>query len=161
MPIAVKPVQDSDIPPMAAIRAQEWESQSYWATRIGWYLSGEHSPQQALSPRVAFVAVDGNAVVGFVAGHRTRRYSCDAELQWMSVAAERRRQGIAGLMLAAIADWFLQQNAPRVCVDVSPGNTAARAFYAKYGAVPLNEDWLVWEDFRVIFNRTDVRPLDL
>jgi GNAT superfamily N-acetyltransferase len=130
MPIAVRSVQNSDIPAMAAIRAKEWESDSFWVTRIDGYLSGELSPQQALLARAALVAVDGNAVVGFVAGHKTRRHSCDGELQWMNVAVEQRRQGIATLMLAAIAAWFIQQQALRIYVDVSPVKLAARTLCA-------------------------------
>jgi hypothetical protein len=43
------------------------------------------SPQQALPARAAFVAMDGTKLVGFVAGHRTRRLGCDGELQWVNV----------------------------------------------------------------------------
>ena len=42
---------------------------TFWTDRITWYLRGEHSPQQALPERAAFVAVDEGKLVGFVAGH--------------------------------------------------------------------------------------------
>lgn len=165
MTVKIKPAEDRDIAAMAALRAQEWETAAYWEALIGQYLRGEHSPQQALPPRTVLVAVDhdkdhnkvhgkdaGNAgkVVGFVAGHRTCRYGCDGELEWINVAQEARGCGVAGTLLAAIAAWFVQQDALRVCVDVDPNNTAARGLYAKFGAQPLNDHWMVWEDVRVM-----------
>jgi len=58
MPITIRPGELTDIPLIAAIRAQEWE-QKVLTDRIGLYLSGEHSPQEALPARAAFVAMDG------------------------------------------------------------------------------------------------------
>ncbi len=135
---------------MASIRAKEWETEVCWKMRIGSYLAGERSPQHALSARAAFVAVGNATVVGFVAGHRTLSYGCDGELEWINVAWERRGAGIAGQLLAMIAAWFEEQGALRVCVDVEPGNTAARGFYAKSGAQRLNDHWMVWEDIRAV-----------
>lgn len=154
MPIVVRPVEEGDIAAMAAIRASESRSAAFWENRISGYLTGEHSPQQAQGARVAFVAVDDGAVAGFVAGHLTRRYACDGELQWIDVAEGRRRQGIAGKLMTTIAIWFAQQNASRVCVNVASTNAPAQALYAKYGAKPLNEHWMVWEDARVIFGHS-------
>jgi hypothetical protein len=54
---------------MAAIPAQQWGDKTFWTDRITWYLRGEHSPQQALPERAAFVTVDEGKLVGFVAGH--------------------------------------------------------------------------------------------
>jgi GNAT superfamily N-acetyltransferase len=150
MPVVFRPAEDRDLAAMASIRAKEWETEAYWRMRIGGYLAGERSPQHALSARAAFVAVDNDAVVGFVAGHRTRRYGCDGELEWINVAGERRGAGIAGQLLAMIAVWFVTQGALRVCVDVEPGNTVARGFYAKFGAQRLNNHWMVWEDIRTV-----------
>jgi hypothetical protein len=39
-----------------------------------------------LTERAAFVAIDDGDLVGFVAGHKTRRLGCDGELQWINVA---------------------------------------------------------------------------
>jgi GNAT superfamily N-acetyltransferase len=138
---------------MAAIRAQEWETEAFWAVRIGLYLSGEHSPRQALPRRAAFVALDGGELVGFVAGHRTRRLGCDGELQWVNVARESRGQGIAGRLMVRIGEWFAEQNANRVCVNVAAGNTAARRLYARHGAQALDEHWMIWEDSRAVCAR--------
>jgi ribosomal protein S18 acetylase RimI-like enzyme len=115
--------------------------------RTGAYLEGAHHPQQALAPRVAFAAFDGDAVVGYVTGHLTRRYECDGELQTIWVAPDHRRCGVATMLLALLARWFVEHDARRVCVDVEPDNAVARAFYTRHGAETLNRHWLVWPDF--------------
>ncbi|HLJ26029.1 MAG TPA: GNAT family N-acetyltransferase [Candidatus Angelobacter sp.] len=102
-----------------------------------------------MAARTALVAVEDGALVGFVAGHGTRRYGCEGELQWINVAEAQRGQGVACTLLVKIAVWFAQQNALRVCVNVDPKNVAARGLYTKFGAQPLNEHWMVWEDIRV------------
>jgi RimJ/RimL family protein N-acetyltransferase len=146
----IRPAEPRDIPAMAVLRSHHWETPAFWEPRVEHYLFGSHSPQQALSGRAAFVAEEGESVTGFVAGHLTRRYQCDGELQWINVAPDYRGRGIAGALLVAMAHWFAQQNARRICVDVVPENTAARRFYAAHGAVPLNPHWMVWEDITKI-----------
>jgi GNAT superfamily N-acetyltransferase len=143
---------------MASIRAKQWETAAYWQRRIPGYLNGELSPQQALAPRAAFVAADGQQIVGLVAGHLTRRFQCDAELEWIDTIAERRRQGIARALLRTMAGWFVEHNACKVCVD--PGNDIARAVYAKYGAQPLNQHWMVWDDARILTNSPQSPPFE-
>jgi hypothetical protein len=50
------------------------------------------------SARAVFVATENEElVIGFVAGHLTKSFDCDAELQWINVIAEKRGQGIAAL----------------------------------------------------------------
>ena len=135
--------QAADVPAMAHIRAREWASCDYWTNRIAGYLEGESNPQRALPPRTCYAAVDESSVVGFAAGHLTRRYGCEGELEWINVVPERRGAGIASELLRLLAGWFVQQQALRICVDPDP---AARAFYIRHGAETLNEHWLVWND---------------
>ncbi|HXC94632.1 MAG TPA: GNAT family N-acetyltransferase [Edaphobacter sp.] len=151
MPVIIRPAEPADMPAMASIRAQSWETEPYWHNRITRYLGGIHSPQHALAPRITFVAIDEERkqeLVGFIAGHLTRRYNCDGELQWIDTLEQRRRQGIASTLLLPLAQWFEQQDALRVCVD--PGNDIARSFYRHHGAEPLNQHWMVWKDIRKI-----------
>ena len=148
MPIVIRGAEEHDVAGMAALRAQTWGAAPYWTARIGGYLNGEHSPQQALAERVAFVALDGDVVVGLVAGHRTKRFGCDGELEWIDLAKERRGQGIADGLMATMMAWFVEHEALRVCVNVAPHNAVAQRFYARHGAVPLNEYWMVWNDIR-------------
>jgi len=149
----IRPAEDRELAAIAVLRSLGWEVPEFWEPRIALYLSGEHSPQQALAPRAAFVAVEDGKVVGFVAGHRTRRFGYDGELQWINVAHEQRGAGVAGSLLAAIAAWFVQESALRVCVNVEPNNVAARRFYEKFGARSLREYWMTWEDIRVVDGR--------
>jgi len=135
---------------MARIRAREWETEVYWTARIGAYLAGDHSPEKGRAARAVFVATEDEVVVGFVAGHLTDRFRCDAELQWINVIEEKRGRGIAGLLIEKIASWFVEQNAMRVCVD--PDAPATR-LYEKFGATPLNRHWMVWEDSREMMRR--------
>jgi ribosomal protein S18 acetylase RimI-like enzyme len=135
---------------MARIRALEWGSLEFWTNRMTGYLNGEHNPQRALPPRSCYVAVRDSSVVGFVAGHLTRRYGCEGELQWINILPERRRAGIASELLRLQGGWFVEQKALRVCVDVEPSNAVARAFYTRRGAETLNDHWLVWNDIRKV-----------
>lgn len=73
----------SDIRAMARIRS-EGEEGGASEERMARYLAREHHPQHALLPRVIYVAWEGNALVGYVAGHLTRHYACDSELQWIA-----------------------------------------------------------------------------
>lgn len=138
---------------MAATRALEWGTQEFWADRIGRYLTGKHSRRQALPERTAFVAVDGCDLVGFVAGHKTRRFGCDGELQWINVIEEQRGLGVASCLMITIGAWFAAQDARRICVNVEPLNLPARRLYTRHGAQILSEHWMQWEDARVMCRR--------
>ena len=146
MSVTLRSATASDVSAVVAIRAKEWGDEAFWTHRIAGYLNGEYSPQQALPERAVFVAVDGNELVGFVAAHRTRRFGCDCELQWINVAPERRGPGIADQLMTRILEWFHHQAAKRICVNIAPENTAARRVYARHGARPLNEHWMIWDD---------------
>jgi GNAT superfamily N-acetyltransferase len=146
-------VDKSDIPAMARMRAAEWETEEYWRVRISRYLNRELHPQQALMPRVSYVALEGDSLLGFIAGHLTRRYACDGELEWVNVIPERRGSAVASELLRLLAAWFAEQKASRICVDVDPANTTARRFYLRHGADKLNEHWLVWDDIKVVLGQ--------
>ncbi len=135
---------------MARLRAEEWETIEYWVARITGYLGGTQDPRNSLSARQAFVATVDDEVVGFVAGHLTHRYGCTGELEWINVARTHRSRGIASVLLRAIAEWFVEANATKVCVDVDPANLSARRLYESHGARELNPHWLVWDDIGAI-----------
>lgn len=135
---------------MARIRAAEWETEEYWINRISAYLAAELHPQQALKPRAGYVSYKESSLIGFVAGHLTRRHSCDGELEWINVIPEHRGSGVASELLRLLAGWFVSQSAFRICVDVQPENIAARKFYKRNGAEELNTHWLVWPDIGAV-----------
>jgi len=145
--------EKADIPAMGRIRAAEWETEEYWRVRISRYLNCELHPEQVLMPRVSYVALEAESLVGFIAGHLTRRYACDGELEWINVIPECRGSAVASELLRLLAAWFAEQKASRICVDVEPNNTTARRFYKRYGADDLNEHWLVWNDIKVVLGQ--------
>lgn len=148
--ILYRTAEEPDFPGMVRLRALKRGNEDYWSYRISRYFEGSYNPQQALGTRVAFVAVEGDSVVGFIAGHLTSRYSCDGEVQWIHVAPERRRSGVASELLRMLAKWFVEQNALKVCVDVDPSNTAGLKFYQRHGAVELVPHWMYWNDIRTV-----------
>lgn len=142
----IREAQLSDVPAMVALRVPGDTEGVPSADRMRGYLAGELFPQRALRARVVLVAEVERQIVGYIAGHLTRRYGCDGELEWLYVAYGARRQGLATALLHALAAWFVTQAAHQVCVNVHPGNAAARAFYLVRGARVLNPHWLVWDD---------------
>ena len=144
--VLYRPATLLDVAAIAQLSCEAWANAPDWEHRLASYLSGEHHPRHARFERVAIVAEQNDEIIGFIAGHLTRRYGCDGELQWINVAESQRRQGVASELLRNIAEWFGENSAHRVCVDVRPRNAAARAFYARQGAEPLNDHWLVWPD---------------
>ena len=135
---------------MARIRAAEWETEEYWRARISGTWTADCIRNKALIPRVSYVAVEEDLMVGFIAGHLTRRHQCDGELEWINVIPERRRSGVASELLRRLAEWFAGQKVFRVCVDVDPAKTAVRRFYMCHGAIDLNKHWLVWNDITAV-----------
>lgn len=146
-------VEPSDIAAMADIRAGDWGSVEAWGKRIQQYLAGEHHPRHALAPRVAFVCCNEQSIVGFIAGHLTRRFDCEGELQWISIQPLFRGRGIASELFQLLAQWFARHDAHRICVDVDPKNERARRFYARQGAVDLRPHWMVWDDIATAARR--------
>lgn len=130
----------SDIPSLVRMRGEEDPPDA----RMLAYLLGEHHPQQALGPRAMWMALDGESPVGYIAGHLTRRFGCDGELQYLYVLPSHRRRRVAAGLLAPLATWFVDQGARRVCVDV--GSEGARRFYESQGARDLTPHFMVWED---------------
>lgn len=84
--------------------------------------------------------------MGLIAGHLTRRFGCDGELEWVSVQPRYRGKAIASELLRQLAEWFAKLGALRVCVDVEPSNEAARRFYRSHGAEDLKPHWMIWKD---------------
>lgn len=112
------------------------------------YLAGEHHPRHALAPRAMWLAEKAGRPVGYVAGHLTRRFACDGELEWIYVVGEERRRGVAAELVRLLAAWFVEKGARRICVDL--GDERARGFYLRLGAVDLRKHWLVWNDIGLL-----------
>jgi GNAT superfamily N-acetyltransferase len=139
----------ADVPAMARSRLAD-PAAGRADERMAAYLEGKHHPQQALGPRVAFVALDAEGVVGYIAGHLTRRHQYDGEVQYLFVAPRHRGTGVAARLLRLQAGWFIRRQARRICVNVDPDNAVARAFYTRLGATELNRFWFVWSDVGIL-----------
>jgi len=63
----------ADVPAMARSRAADAEAGPADA-RMARYLDGAHHPHEALAPRTAFVALESDAVIGYIAGHACTRH---------------------------------------------------------------------------------------
>jgi GNAT superfamily N-acetyltransferase len=146
--VLYRPATLLDVSAMAQLRSEHWGNAPDWERTVAAYLSGEHHPRQARLPRVAIIAEQDGEIIGFVAGHLTRRYKCDGELQWINVSADQRGHGVATGLLRQLAEWFVSHDAHRICVDLQPRNNTARAFYTRNGAEPLNDRWMVFADIR-------------
>ena len=142
----------ADVPSLARLpRVGEAGGDS--VERMFRYLACEHHPQQALIPRVMWMAERGGSPIGYIAGHLTRRYGCQGELQWVYVVSEHRRTRVASQLIRRLAEWFVANDAHRVCVDVGDDN--ARGFYARHGAEDLSKHWMVWNDIGQILDTHD------
>lgn len=118
--------------------------------RMAAYFAGHHHPQQALAPRAGYVALDDDRVIGYIAGHLTRRHGCEGEVQYLYVAPAHRRSRVATALLELLAGWFTREGARRVCVNVDVESPAAAPFYRSHGAAPLSRFWYVWEDIELL-----------
>lgn len=156
--ICIREAKASDGTTIARVQARTMVASAYYDTshdedaeygrlfpRITSYLAGTYHPSYALVDRAMFVATYQQQPIGFIAGHRSTRMGCTAELQWMFVVPEWQRQGVGGRLLHAMIPWFHSHASTRVIVDAAPENPY-RAFYLKHGAIPLDAYWLYWED---------------
>jgi ribosomal protein S18 acetylase RimI-like enzyme len=140
---------------MASLRDKSGWSGGANAERMRMYLSNEHDPQYALSRRIAFIAVQNDTLMGYIAGHLTTRFGYQGELQWILVDPDCRGGSVASDLLIRMAEWFLRNESKRICVNVEPDNVRARAFYRRLGAVELSEYWLQWPDISEVQKRHD------
>ncbi|HVS92869.1 MAG TPA: GNAT family N-acetyltransferase [Mucilaginibacter sp.] len=148
MSINYRVATESDISSLARLRALLRGTVEGWAPYIKGYMDGITNPQKAMAQRTVYVATDGDRIVGWIAGHLTKRLGCDGELQWIDVDPEYRRKGIASELIKMLAGWFVRQGAKKICVD--PGNDNSRSVYAVNGAANLNQHWMYWEDITTL-----------
>jgi GNAT superfamily N-acetyltransferase len=137
----------ADVPAMEECRVGDVDAGAP-DSRMAAYLDGRHHPGQAKQPRTGVVALDDDRVVGYIAGHLTRRFRCEGELQYLYVAPSHRRSGVARALVQKLADWFVSQGAKKICVNAA--DDAAAAFYRRIGANDLTPHWLMWDDIQSV-----------
>lgn len=135
----------ADVPAIAACRLNDpTVGPADW--RMASYFDGKHHPQQARRPRTGYVALAGDTIVGYIAGHLTTRFGCRGEVQYLFVAPVFRRRGIATALLGLMAEWFAAADARKVCVNVDADSPGATPFYESTGAVRRKPFWHQWDD---------------
>jgi GNAT superfamily N-acetyltransferase len=77
-------------------------------------------------------------------------YGCEGEVQYLYVAPQARRHGVAAQLLQLLAEWFNGRGIRRVCVNVDVESAGAAPFYLAARARPLNRHWYVWDDIRSV-----------
>lgn len=144
-PILYREASESDVAAMAESRSGDVAAGPA-DERMADYFAGKHHPRYALEPRKGFVATDGDSIVGYVAGHLTKRFGCEGELQYLYVAPAYRRQGIARALIGRLGKWFVRNGARRVCVNVDAKSPGARELYSSLSATDLRPYWMEWRD---------------
>ena len=139
----------ADVPAMAACRLSD-SAAGPADPRMAAYFDGTHHPQQALPPRVGYVALVREGIIGYIAGHLTTRHDYAGEVQYLFVAPEFRRRGVATALLRLLADWFGSAGAQKVCVCVDARSPAAKPFYESASAFPFRRFWYGWDDVSVL-----------
>lgn len=148
--VVIRPATLSDVSAMARCRLAD-PGAGPSDPRMSAYLEGRHHPQGALGPRIAFVALIGNDVIGYIAGHRTERHGCSGEVQYLFVAPTHRRSGVGTSLLRQMADWFVAQGAKKVCVGIADDSPPeAKPFVERTGARPLKKHWHAWQDIGLL-----------
>lgn len=154
----IREAVDSDLDAIARVQARTMVACEHYGSaheeeseyrrlhpRIAGYFAGTYHPGCSLPERTMWVAAHDGQVVGFIAGHRSTRMGCDAELQWMFVLPQWQRKGVGASLLQPLREWSIANRSTKVIIDAPPENPC-RAFYLKHGAIPLDEYWLYWEN---------------
>ena len=69
-------------------------------------------------------------MVGFIAGHFSRRYETEGELQSIHVLKDFQGRGIGAELLRRLAVWFVAHQRRKICVGIDPASSYKR-FYEK------------------------------
>jgi GNAT superfamily N-acetyltransferase len=145
MPVVFRVASSADVPLIEACRLPDPDAAPA-DHRMAAYFDGHHHPQQALAPRIGYLALVDGSVVGYIAAHLSTRHSCQGEVQYLYVAPPYRRQGVATGLMRKVAEWFREQHAAKVCVCVDADSPAAEPFYASLGATHIRKFWMIWND---------------
>jgi GNAT superfamily N-acetyltransferase len=170
-PAIVRAAATTDAPAIARVRIDAWRS-TYRGMIPDAYLDGMSVDEseshwrrilQAAPGRFSvFVAVEGEAVVGFAAGHMLEppKLGCDAELSAIYLRADRRRTGIGRRLAGTVAAAQRGHGATALLTWVIAGNRPARAFYEALGAELLVEQPFQWDGIDLVETGYGFRDLD-
>jgi GNAT superfamily N-acetyltransferase len=167
----VRVAAPADAPAIARVRVDAWRS-TYRGMIPDAYLDGMSVAEseahwrrilEAAPGRFSvFVAVEGDEVVGFAAGHvlDPAKLGCDAELSAIYLTAGRRRTGIGRRLAGTVAAAQRGHGATALLTWVIAGNRPARAFYEALGAELLVEQPFQWDGIDLVEAGYGFRDLD-
>lgn len=92
-----------------------------------------------VSTNAWFLACHGDRPVGLACGIPEPEDPCGRHLVGMWVEPERRGQGVADRLVAAVTQWALEEGARRLALWVVDGNRRARRCYERLGFVATGE----------------------
>jgi GNAT superfamily N-acetyltransferase len=124
------------------------------SSRWDGYVRRLRHPQHAEEPRVLFAATMNGEMVGFIAGHFSRRYATEGELQSIHVLKDFQGRGVGAELLKQLAAWFVAHKRRKICVGIDPASPYKR-FYEKHGAHFINPHWLVWDDIACVLEEQE------
>jgi [ribosomal protein S18]-alanine N-acetyltransferase len=87
---------------------------------------------ESTTSRVAWVALDGTELFGFVVAHLVANF---CELESIVVAKSARRTGIGRVLFNEVINWSTASAAQKIELEVRNGNDSALAFYESAGFV--------------------------
>ncbi len=116
----------------------------HYIDRLKAYIRKEHHPRDAKDPRMIYIAIADEEIVGYIAGHLSEGLGLEGELQAIFILLEHQRRGLGTQLVITLAKWFKKWNAKEVCVDRQEGS---EGFYIKLGARFNDQGWLVWDNF--------------
>jgi len=170
-PVIVRVAAPADAPAIARVRIDAWRS-TYRGMIPDAYLDAMSVDEseahwrrilQAAPGRFSvFVAVEGEELVGFAAGHMLDppKLGCDAELSAIYLRADRRRTGIGRRLAGTVAAAQRGHGATALLTWVIAGNRPARAFYGALGAELLVEQPFQWDGIDLVEAGYGFRDLD-
>ena len=125
----VRPAGVDDVPAVAALETACLGADAWSESLVSQGIEGS-------LPTVSYLVAEHD---GEVIGHAVTSVAGDiAELQRIAVAAEHRRQGVAGQLLRAAVDAASRTEADRMLLEVRVENRPALAFYAAQGFVEID-----------------------
>jgi ribosomal protein S18 acetylase RimI-like enzyme len=100
---------------------------NYWSIReVADHLQG--------NPSLCFVAEAAGAIVGFALADETFELIEDTgHLEWVAVAPEVRKRGVASRLIVTAADALRAAGKARMVADIASDNAASRAMAARLG----------------------------
>lgn len=133
MTISIRPMNVDDFARVYKLGLKCYDIQdkpyNYWTLR-------EVATHLEENPDLCIVAEDGDQIVGFVLGaNRYEALENTGHLEWIAVAPECRRQGLASRLIETAEIVFRKLGKKQIVADISSENAASRGMARKTGFV--------------------------